>query len=379
MDMRNVSVVALSSLALLVLGFAPAGANACTSFFIGGHDGRLMGFSYDWPVPGGRLIVNPIGLVKTALVKDGLNPASWTAKFGSVTFNQYGREFPNGGMNRAGLAMHVLWLDGSSYPTSEGPAIDALQWIQYCLDNFKTVGEVAESARTMAISSPASLHFFACDAAGSCAVIEFLNGAPVIRAGDELPLPLLTNSTYASSIAALDRSLGYGGAVAPGDQDASLERFVRAATRLNTIRRDDPAVPLERAFAMLAEVGTADDNQWRIVYDLRAKAIDFTLRGKPERVRLLLTALDFQCGEGAVKSLDLSGPLPADAGSALTPYRPEDNLELVRSSIARTEFLQPFPEERLLGMAAYPTGLSCAPPRQPAANGTPGPRPFPVD
>lgn len=377
--MRRISVVALSSLALLVVGLAPAGAGACTSFFIGGHDGRLMAFSYDWPVPGGRLILNPNGLVKTALVKDGLNPASWTAKFGSVTFNQYGREFPNGGMNRAGLAMHALWLDGSSYPASEGPAIDALQWIQYCLDSFKTVDEVAASARTMAISSPASLHFFACDAAGSCAVIEFLDGAPVIRAGDELPLPLLTNSSYAGSIAALDRSLGYGGAVAPNDQNDSLDRFVRTATRLNTIRVDDPASPLERAFAMLAEVGTGDQNQWRIAYDLRAKTIHFTMRGKPERAHLLLTALDFQCREGAVKTLDLSGPITGDAAGALKPYRPEDNLELVRSSIARTEFLKPFAEERLLGMAAYPSSLQCAPPRQPAAEGTPGPRPFPID
>ena len=377
--MRIVSVVVLGSLALLVLGFAPAGADACTSFFIGGSDGRLMAFSYDWPVPGGRLIVNPDGLVKTALVKDGLNPASWTARFGSVTFNQYGREFPNGGMNRAGLAMHALWLDGSSYPTSDGPAIDALQWIQYCLDSFKTVGEVAQSARTMAISSPAALHFFACDAAGSCAVIEFLDGAPVIRAGEELPLPLLTNSAYAASISALDRSLGYGGAVAPSDQNESLDRFVRTANRLNTIRVDDPGAPLERAFAMLAEVGTGDQNQWRIVYDLRAKVIHFTVRGKPERARLQLTALDFQCGEGAVKSLDLAGPAPTDAAAALKPYRAEDNLELLRSSVARTEFLQPFAEERLLGMASYPTGLHCAPPRQPAASGTPGPRPYPVD
>jgi choloylglycine hydrolase len=379
MDRRIVSVVALSSLALLVLGFAPAGADACTGLFVGGHDGRLMAFSYDWPVPGGRLMVNPNGLVKTALVKDGLNPASWTARFGSVTFNQYGREFPNGGMNRAGLAMHALWLDGSSYPASDGPAIDALQWIQYCLDSFKTVGEVAQSASTMAISSPASLHFFACDADGSCAVIEFLDGAPVIRAGEELPLPLLTNSTYASSIAALDRSLGYGGAVAPSDQNESLERFVRSATRLNTIRRDDPAEPLERAFAMLGEVGTGDDNQWRIVYDLRAKVIHFTVRGKTERARLGLTALDFQCHEGAVKTFDLAGFIPGDVAPALKPYRPEDNLELVRSSIARTEFLQPFPEERLLGMAAYPGGLQCAPSRQPPATGTPGPTPYPVD
>jgi choloylglycine hydrolase len=377
--MKIISVLVITVLALLAIGLAPAELGACTGFFIGGQDGRLMAFSYDWPVAGGRIFVNPNGLVKTALVGEGLAPATWTAKFGSVTFNQYGREFPNGGMNRAGLAMHALWLEGTSYPKSDGPAIEALQWIQYCLDSYKTVGEVAESARTMAISSPASLHFFACDATGSCAVIEFLDGAPVIRAGDELPLPLLTNSTYAGSIAALDRSLGYGGAVAPGDQSDSLQRFVQTANRLNTIRVGDPDAPLERVFAMLAEIGTSDQNQWRIAYDLRAKVVHFTVRGKSERGRLSLTALDFTCRDGAAQTLDLAGAISGDSAAALKPYRPEDNLELVRSTIARTEFLQPFPEERLLGLANYPNGLQCAAPRQPAASGTPGPPPFPVD
>ena len=377
--MKIISVLVITVSALLAIGLSPTELGACTGFFIGGLDGRLMAFSYDWPVAGGRIFVNPNGLVKTALVGEGLAPATWTAKFGSVTFNQYGREFPNGGMNRAGLAMHALWLEGTSYPKSDGPAIEALQWIQYCLDSYKTVGEVAESARTMAISSPASLHFFACDAGGSCAVIEFLDGAPVVRAGDELPLPVLTNSTYAGSIAALDRSLGYGGALAPSDQDESLQRFVQTAGRLNTIRVGDPDMPLERAFAMLAEVGTSDENQWRIAYDLRAKAVHFTVRGKAERGKLSLTALDFACREGAVRTLDLAGPIAGDAVAALTPYRPEDNLALVRATFARTEFLQPFPEERLLGIANYPNGLQCAVPPQPAASGTPGPRPFPVD
>jgi choloylglycine hydrolase len=369
----------LSLLTLLAAGLAATELGACTSFFVGGRDSRLMAFSYDWPIGGGRVFVNPNGLVKSALVGEGLTPATWTVRFGSVTFNQYGREFPNGGMNRAGLGIHTLWLDGTSYPKPDGPAIDALQWIQYCLDSYKTVGEVAESARTMAISSQASLHFFACDASGSCAVIEFLDGVPVIRAGDELPLPVLTNSTYAGSIAALDRSLGYGGAVAPSDQNESLERFVRTANRLNTIRVTDPDLPLERTFAMLAEVGTSAENQWRIVYDLRAKVIHFTVRGQAERGKLSLTALDFSCREGAARTLDLAAAFAGDAAAALKPYRPEDNLELVRSTIARTEFLQPFPEERLLGIATYPNGLQCAPSRQPAAGGAPVPTPYPAD
>jgi len=375
--MRIISVVALSVLALLPIGLSPTEAGACTGFFIGGQDGRLMAFSYDWPVSGGRLVVNPGGLAKKAMVADGLTAASWTAKFGSVTFNQYGREFPSGGVNRAGLAMHALWLDATSYSKSDGPAIEALQWIQHCLDSYRSVDEVAASARTMAISSPAALHFLACDASGDCAVIEFLDGAPMIRAGDELPLPVLTNSTYALSIAALDRSLGYGGAVAPRDEESSLDRFVRVANRLNTIRVGDPGDPVERAFTMLAEVDPKSENKWRIVYDLRAKQVHFTVRGNPERGLVRLTQIELYCNESGARTLDLSGAFSGDVAAALKPYRTEDNLALVRSSVALTEFLQPFPEDRLLQLASYPDGLQCVVPQQESTE--PGKRPYPID
>ena len=35
-------------------------------------------------------------------------PASWVSKYGSVTFNQYGRELPTGGMNEAGLVVETI-------------------------------------------------------------------------------------------------------------------------------------------------------------------------------------------------------------------------------------------------------------------------------
>lgn len=375
--MRIISVITMSTLALLLPALSPTEAGACSGFFLGGEDGRLMAFSYDWPVSGGRLVVNPGGLAKTALVADGLTGASWTAKFGSMTFNQYGREFPSGGFNRAGLAMHALWLQGTSYPKAGGPAIEALQWIQHCLDSYRNVAEVAASARTMAITSQASLHFLACDASGGCAVIEFLDGAPVIRAADELPLPVLTNSTYAASIAALDRSLGYGGAVAPRDEEPSLDRFVQIASRLNTVRVADPGDPIERAFTMLAEIDPKSENKWRIVYDLRAKQVHFTVRGNPGRGLARLTTIDLRCSESGARTFDLSGPFAGDIAAALKPYSGADNLALVRSSVALTDFLQPFPEDRLVQMASYPDRLECVAPKTEPAE--PGKRPYPVD
>lgn len=47
---------------------------------------------------------------------------------------QYGRNFPTGGMNEAGLVIELMWLDGSRYPVPDArPAVDNLQWIQYNL------------------------------------------------------------------------------------------------------------------------------------------------------------------------------------------------------------------------------------------------------
>ena len=41
---------------------------------------------------------------------------SWTSKFGNVTFNQYGKEFPTGGMNENGLVIELMWLNEARYP-----------------------------------------------------------------------------------------------------------------------------------------------------------------------------------------------------------------------------------------------------------------------
>jgi hypothetical protein len=49
------------------------------------------------------LVVNKRGVSKTALVDPPNRSAKWTSRYGSLTFNQFGREFPSGGTraNRA--------------------------------------------------------------------------------------------------------------------------------------------------------------------------------------------------------------------------------------------------------------------------------------
>ncbi len=335
-------------------------ADACTGFFIKRPDVRVMAVNYDWEVPGGRLIVNQRGVQKTAFVAQGVEPLSWVSSFGSLTLNQYGREFPIGGINQMGLAMQVLWLDSTVYPSdAPGPAIGALQWVQYCLDSFSSVQQVVDSAGELAISSRAKLHFLACGKSGSCAVVEFLDGTPVIRAAEKLPLPVLANSTYNDSINALDASLGYGGKVAPAEGDSSLSRFVRTATQLNHSDVRQTPLAIDRAFHILADVAIAGQNQWRVVYDLRGRSVHFTTSGNSERRTISLRNVELNCAVDAVQSIDLSADGSGDVKTSLSPLTTEENHNLVRTSVSQTKFLEGTTDEQMQLWSHYPDGLAC--------------------
>jgi choloylglycine hydrolase len=116
-------------------------ALACTSFLIQDDKRPLMGKNYDWDLGHGIVVVNQRGREKTGLAANETDrPPTWTAQYGSVTFNQYGREFPVGGMNEAGLAVEVLWNFSVDYPDPDKrPSLNELQWIQYQLDNYASV------------------------------------------------------------------------------------------------------------------------------------------------------------------------------------------------------------------------------------------------
>ena len=86
-------------------------ARACSTFVIEDGTRRVFGKNYDWDVADGLVIVNKRGMAKRALIAGPAGTeaaAEWVSRYGSVTFNQYGRELPCGGMNEAGLVMPVL-------------------------------------------------------------------------------------------------------------------------------------------------------------------------------------------------------------------------------------------------------------------------------
>src|SRR5688572_4523016 len=159
-------------------------ASACTTFFLAKNGQLAFGRNYDWLTDAGMVCTNLRGLSKTSMKMPEGSSITWVSKYGSITFNQYGKEFPMGGMNERGLVIEMMWLDGSQYPKPDKrPALYVLQWIQYQLDNSASVKEVIATNKRIRISSQANppIHYLVADSYGDAATIEFLNGKMVVH------------------------------------------------------------------------------------------------------------------------------------------------------------------------------------------------------
>ena len=111
---RIVRILTVFCFAVLILTQA---APACTTFCLKDDESLVFGRNYDWHLDHGLIIVNKKGVAKRAILIDPQDtPARWVSKYGSVTFNQYGRELPCGGMNEGGLVLETMWLTGTAYP-----------------------------------------------------------------------------------------------------------------------------------------------------------------------------------------------------------------------------------------------------------------------
>jgi choloylglycine hydrolase len=119
--------------------------------------------NFDWTFRDGIIIKNLRGTNKIAYHTHTGEPAQWTSKFGSVTFNQNGKEMPYGGMNEKGLVVEMLWLEQTKYNINETKSyLNELEWIQYQLDNFETVQQVIDhltDLKIYPIKGKNSLHF----------------------------------------------------------------------------------------------------------------------------------------------------------------------------------------------------------------------------
>jgi choloylglycine hydrolase len=356
---KVMKVFVKSALCLLILsGLFAAQSLACTTFCLKRNGEVLFGKNYDWMIGDGLIFVNRRGVAKTAM--SGANSARWNSRYGSVTFNQYGRENPSGGMNEAGLVVELMWLDDTTYPAADArPTVDTLEWIQYQLDNFGSVDEVIKANENVRISSPVKLHYLVNDRNGNSASIEFLNGKLVAHTGDKMPVSALANDTYDKSWAYAKSIEAFGGAQKTPQSASSLDRFARAALKVKEFEKEAAKNPVEYAFAVLDNVAQKGFTQWSIVYDQKAAKIYFRTLASREIKSIDTKAFDYSCGS-TVKILDINTNKTGDVTGSFADYTPKANRDLIERSFNGTEFLRLIPAASRDEFARFGEGFTCA-------------------
>ncbi|HKH62858.1 MAG TPA: linear amide C-N hydrolase [Flavitalea sp.] len=309
------------------------GANACTTFFINQNGKMVFGRNYDWVSGSGMVNTNLRGLAKTSFPMQEGKTISWVSKYGSITFNQYGKEFPTGGMNEKGLVVELMWLDETQYPSPDHrPAISVLQWIQYQLDNCATIEEVLATDKIVRIATVGTtpLHYLVADGKGNAATIEFLQGKMVVHKGGDLKPPVLTNSIYKESvlhIKSASQSASHNG--------SSLGRFAKACSM---VQQYDPKIApsvIDYSFAILNEVSQGNFTKWSIVYDITELKIYFRTNSHRDIKSVNFNAFDFGCTEPAMSS-DINISAAGDIVKKFLPFSSALNLKTVQKSFVES-------------------------------------------
>lgn len=330
---------------------------ACTTFCISDSCNLVYGRNFDFDVGFGYMIVNKRNVKKTALIQPPEVPIKWISKYGSITFNQAGREFPYGGINEKGLVVEQMWLDETIYPEiDERYGLSVLQWIQYQLDNSATVNEVINSDTLIRISSlsVAPLHFLVCDKAGNKATIEYLNGKMVYHTGSTLPVSVLTNHPYEKSVEYLKTKADFGGEDTASYTAESLDRFANAASM---IQKYDNENIIDYSFDILQSVSQGKWTHWSIVYDIKNMIVYYQTQKNVNRRGLKITDFDFSCGSPSLY-VDIESDM-IDEKVVFVEYSYQKNRALIDSVCNNVKFLQSIPDEAREYSARYPEMTEC--------------------
>lgn len=274
--------------------------SACSTFKLQKGDSLVYGHNLnegDIGVPG-LVFINKRGIFKTGRTwseistKEKINPSNycWISRYGSITFNNFGRDFPDGGMNEAGL---FIWEmnEQIEYPKNDSlPKLNQMNWMQYILDNCKATDEAIGCAYAFEIDGW-GWHFFVGDAQGNTAAIAFIGGKVVVHTRENMPIPGLFNTPYDREVELLKYYKGFGGDYEPTLNDPKVPRFVKTAV----LARDYQLTRRisEYGLKMLELIKVNDEPEWSVLFDVRKQKIYFKTRINPAVKTLSMDQVDF--------------------------------------------------------------------------------------
>ncbi len=291
---------------------------ACSAFYYNGEN-KILAKNFDWGFGQGYLIKNIRGQQKYAYGFRGNNVAGWTSKFGSITFNQNGKEFPYGGINEKGLVVEQLWLGNTEYQENNNKTISELEWIQYQLDNYENVDEVIKNINSLTIKPIARIHYFLADKNGVSAVIDFVNGdVKIDRKQDKFQV--ITNETSEDSKKYYD----FNKDINPNSR-SHFDRYCILRNNLNVEN-----LSISESFKKLNLVKEDEPNYksyWSIVYDINKLEFYFKSVDNSEIKKVSLKDFSFHSNSNTEFSLINSNKVN------FQPYSSNDNLRLLTNAI----------------------------------------------
>jgi len=330
----------LSFSALILIFLIPYKVSACSTFKLQKGDSLIYGHNLnqgDIGVPG-LIFINKRGIFKIGrtwselITKEYLNPSfhCWISRYGSVTFNAFGRDFPDGGMNEVGLYIWEMNADFDDYPKNDSlPKLDQMNWMQYILDNYSTVEEAIQCASEIEINGW-GWHFFVGDAQGNTAAIDFIDGKVVVNTGENMPIPGLFNTPYDRELELLKYYQGFGGQYEPNLNDSEVPRFVKTAVMIREYKPIQKIV--DYGFEMLKKLQVYDVPEWSIIFDARKRNVYFKTRINPELKSFSMDEVDFS-NNSTVLILNMDIKNRGDVLNKFHPYSSKKIKEFTKSLV----------------------------------------------
>ncbi|MBD80917.1 MAG: hypothetical protein CL840_18515 [Crocinitomicaceae bacterium] len=315
-------------------------AYCCTTFVLKDKDKLVFGRNLDWVSDDGLVVINKRGVSKTSLVFPPEKPVKWTSLWGSVTFNQFGKEFPYGGINEKGLVVEIMRVAGSYPKPDDRAAVNELQWIQYQLDNATTIDDVIRSDQKIRISKVnQNLHFLVCDKRGGVAVIEFTRKGMLVYKENDLPVSVLENDPYSKSLT--------------NYKEGASCRFTTAANMVKLYDSNSGSM-VDYSFQILDRV--ALQGSWSIVYDIQNMEIHFKTKSLNSIRSIDISAFNFDCKAPSLL-YDLLGRSEKEVNESFVAYSDKLNKKKFYAGIKSNQI--GLPQQIITVFANYNNSCTC--------------------
>ncbi len=323
------------------------GNSNCSSFLLNVNDTILVGHNLDdyIEVPG-AIFINKKGVKKENVSwmdftsfcakKKSIPRIQWTSQYGSVTYNTWGKEFIDGGMNEEGLYIGEMTMFGTKWSGTGNPALHHHFFMQYILDNFKTVQEALDNMSKIDIDGHCQWHYFLADKTGSTAIIELVDGQMKLYKDKDMPVKVLCNRAYQKELKLIPGNDSIYNKMIENEYVSKDLRFMLASKMINEFDPKNETSLVNYAFSILKKVDMGN-NKWLVVYDLKNTRMFFCTSIGQEVKYIDFNSFDFEC-KTPIKLFDINSNLSGKVSGNFFNYSEEINKEFVNKNFENIDF-----------------------------------------